>query len=114
MPTLVERNMLDMYAKRGIEGDKKIAISDAVSSKNRVPNEIKALGHAMVKRYMEERIRRIEEHNAHLFEIVRQETVELREVTRGWGLVVCPECMKDVPWGSIMDHRTRSCSNCRV
>ena len=114
MPTLVERNLLDMYAARGIEGDKKIAVSDAVNSENRVPDEIRALGLAMVKRYMDERIKRIEEHNACVLDTVRQETMDLREVTRGWGLVVCPECLEDVPWGSIMDHRTKSCSKCRV
>ena len=58
-----------------------------MNSENRVPDEIKALGLAMVKRYMDERIRRIEEHNACVLDTVRQETMDLREVTRGWGLV---------------------------
>ena len=45
-----------MYAGRGIEGDKKIAVSNTVNSENRIPDEIKALGHAIVKRYIDERI----------------------------------------------------------
>ena len=76
--------------------------------------EIKNLAHAMVKLYIDARIKKIEEHNAHVLECVQQDTMDLREATRGWGLVVCPECMEDVPWGSIMLHRTGLCKNCRV
>ena len=63
--------------------------------------EIKNLAHAMVKLYIDARIKKIEEHNAHVLECVQQDTMDLREATRGWGLVVCPECMEDVPWGSL-------------
>ena len=100
-----------MYAGRGIEGDKKIAVSDAVNSENRIPDEIKALGHAMVKMYIDKRIKKIEEHNTCILDTFNQETIELREGTRGWGFVVCPECLEAVPWGSIMLQRTRSCPN---
>lgn len=114
LPTVVERTLIDNYAGLGISGDRKIAISDAVNADNRVPDEIKNLGHAMVKMYIDARIKKIEEHNAHVLECVQQDTMDLREATRGWGLVVCPECMEDVPWGSIMLHRTGLCKNCRV
>ena len=57
---MVERTLIDNYAGLGISGDRKIAISDAVNADNRVPDEIKNLGHATVKLYIDARIKKIE------------------------------------------------------
>ena len=100
LPTLVERSLLEMYAGQGIGGDRKIAVSEAVNAANRVPEDIKKLGYHMIKLYIDARVKKIEEHNANVLEEVRKDTVELREATRGWGHVICPECMDDVPWGN--------------
>ena len=114
LPTVVERNLIEMYAGQGIGGDRKIQVSEAVNATNRVPEEIKKLGYNMIKMYIDPRVKKIEEHNANVLNTVRQDSMELREATKGWGLVVCPEFMDDVPWGSIMLHRTGLCRKSRV
>jgi hypothetical protein len=109
-----ETDLVERFSGQGIGGTRKIPVSDAVSKENRVPDEIKSLGHRVVKLYLDARIRKIEEHNAVILESLIQETYDLRNATRGMGVVSCPECEEDVPWGSLMDHRTRLCRNCRV
>ena len=52
LPTLVERNLLEMYAGLGIGGDRKIAVSEAANAANRIPEEIKKLGYHMIKMYI--------------------------------------------------------------
>jgi hypothetical protein len=110
----METDLVERFSGQGIGGIRKIPVSDAVNKDNRVPEEIKSLGHRVVKLYLDARIRKIEEHNAAILETVIQETYDLRNATRGMGVVSCPECEEDVPWGSLMDHRTRLCRNCRV
>ena len=102
------------FSSCGIGGARKIPISDAVSKENRVPDEIQNLGHEMIKKYIDARIKKIEEHNQRLFEAIQKETFSLREATRGSRVVVCPECNEEVPWGALMHHRTRTCKHCRV
>ena len=93
----------------GISGDRKIPVSDAVSQQHRVPDEIKT------SVYIDERIKLIETHNQKIMEIVRLETIQLREATRGrGGVVMCPDCQEEVAWGHLLTHRTRTCTNCRV
>ena len=101
-PNLVEHNLIEKYAGQGIDGDRKIAVSEAVSSTNRLPEEIRNLGHNMMKMYINARIKKIEEHNERILEAIRKDSMELKEATRGWGTVVCPECLDDIPWGSIL------------
>ena len=109
-----ETDLVERFSGQGIGGTRKIPVSDAVSKENRVPDEIKSLGHRVVKLYLDARIRKIEEHNAVILESLIQETYDLRNATRGMGVVSCPECEEDVPWGSLMDHRTTLCRNYRV
>ena len=42
----------------------------------------------MIKKYIDARIKKIEEHNQRLLEAIQQETYGLREATRGSGFVV--------------------------
>ena len=76
---------------------------------NRVPDDIKTLGHEMIKVYIDARIKKIEGLNEKLFEAIKQETYDLREATRGSGVVVCHKCADEVHWGALMYHRTRTC-----
>ena len=71
-------------------------------------------GSKKIKLYIDARIKIIEEHNAAILEAVLQETIEMRNATRGMGVVTCPECAEEVYWGALIDHRTRLCRNCRV
>ena len=103
-----------MYSGRGIEGNRKIPVSHAANTANRVPDEIKSFGHRVIKLYLDARIKKIEEHNAKVFRLVRKETIAMREETRGMGVVVCPECSEEVHLVSLLEHRTRLCINCRV
>ena len=99
----------------GISEDRKIPVSDAVSQQHRVPDEIKTLGYTSIKLYIDKRIKLIETHNQKIMEIVRSETIQLREATRGrGGVVMCPDCQEEVAWGHILTHRTRKFTNCRV
>ena len=110
----MEVDLVKRYAGVGVAGCKKIPVSDAVTTEHRVPDEIKSLGHRVVKLYIDARIKIIEEHNAAILEAVLQETIEMRNATRGMGVVTCPECAEEVYWGALIDHRTRLCRNCRV
>ena len=113
-PTTAERSIVEQYAGLGISGERKIPVSQAVSQEYRLPEEIRALGHMVIRLYVDERIKKIEEHNKKVLDQVREDTLLLREATRGQGVVICPECMEDVAWGHIMGHRTRTCPNSRV
>ena len=97
-----ETDLVERFSGQGIGGTRKI------------PYEMKSLGHRVVKLYLDARIRKIEEHNAVILESLIQETYDLRNATCGMGVVSCPECEEDVPWGSLMDHRTCLCRNSRV
>ena len=72
------------------------------------------LGYSVITLYVDERIKKIEAHNSKVLEDVRKQTITLREVTRGQGVVNCPDCHEDVAWGHLLIHRTRTCTNCRV
>ena len=48
-----------MYSGRGIEGKRKIPVSHAVNTDNRVPDEIKSFGHRVIKLYLDTRIKRL-------------------------------------------------------
>ena len=77
--------MIERFSGQGIGGTRKIPVSDAVTKDNRVPEDIKSLGHRVVKLYLDDRIRKIEEHNAAILETVIQETYNLRNAMRvGW------------------------------
>ena len=105
---------MEKYLEVGIGGDRKIPVTDAVSAENRIPEEVKALGYLMIKFYIDERIKVIEAHNKLVLERVREDTMDLKEATIGRSVIICPECMEDVPWGAIMLHRTKLCIDCRV
>ena len=64
--------MIERFSGQEIGGTRKIPVSDAVTKDNRVPEEIKSLGHRVVKLYLDDRIRKIEEHNAAILETVIQ------------------------------------------
>ena len=49
LPTLVERRIVEKYLEVGIGVDWKIPVTDAVSAENRIPEEVKGLGHLMVQ-----------------------------------------------------------------
>ena len=85
-----------------------ISVSDA-RQEHTVPDEVKSLGHLVVKVYIEERIKKIEEHNENVLVTVCQDTLKLREATRGAEIVICPGCGEEVAWGRIMTHRIRCC-----
>ena len=64
-----------------------------------MPEEIRILGYDVITLYVDERIKKIEAHNLEIQEKVREETLTLREASRGQGVVRCPDCDEDVPWG---------------
>ena len=105
---------MEKYSGVGVSGDRKIPVSEAVSREYRVPEEIRILGYDVITLYVDERIKKIEAHNIEIQEKVREETLTLREATRGQGVVRCPDCDEDVPWGHVMSHRIRTCANLRV
>ena len=107
-------DIVDKYSGVCVSGDRKIPVSEAVSNVYRVPEEVRILGHAVITLYVDERIKKIEAHNLEIKERVREETLTLREATRGHGVVRCPDCDEDVPWGNLMNHRMRTCANIRV
>ena len=49
----VESQIVKMYSGRGIEGNRKIPVSHAVNTDNRVPDEIKSFGHRVIKLYLD-------------------------------------------------------------
>ena len=102
--------MVERYSGLGISGDRRIPVSEAVSHEYRVPEEVRVLGYEVITLYVDERIKKIEAHNLKVAEMVRQETITLREATRGQGIVRCPDCEEDIPWGHLLTHRTRTCS----
>jgi len=112
LPTAAE--IVEKYSGIGICGDRKIPVSEAVSNEYRVPEEVRVMGYEVITLYVDERIRKIEAHNLNVYEMVRNETITLREATRGQGIVRCPDCQEDVAWGHLMAHRTRTCSHLRV
>ena len=71
----------------GITGDRKIPVSEAVSRECRVPEEARELGYSVITLYVDERIKKIEAHNSKVLEDVRKQTITLRGVTRGQGVV---------------------------
>ena len=113
-PTTAEIELVERYSGLGITGDRKIPVSEAVSRECRVPEEARELGYSVITLYVDERIKKIEAHNSKVLEDVRKQTITLREVTRGQGVVNCPDCHEDVAWGHLLIHRTRTCTNCRV
>ena len=113
-PTTAEIALVEKYSGLGITGDKKIPVSEAVSREFRVPEEVLELGYSVITLYVDERVKKIEAHNSRVSENVRKETFTLREATRGQGVVNCPDCHEDVAWGDLLNHRTRTCPNCRI
>ena len=105
--TEAELDLVARFSLEGIGGSRKILVSNAVSREYPVPQEIKNGGSALIKIYIDERIRKIEEHNSRILECVRDQTEVLREATRGDGVVQCPDCGNDVPWGNVLYHRNR-------
>ena len=58
----------------GVEGSRKIPVSDAVSRDHPVPQVIKNGGSVLMKMYIDDRIKNIEEHNQRVMETLRIET----------------------------------------
>ena len=56
----------------------------------------------------------VKSHNEAIKRGVIADTEELRDKTRGKGVVSCPECQEDVAWGNILSHRLETCVNTRV
>ena len=113
-PIEADHVLLARLSIEGIGGSNKIPVSQAVSREYPIPQEIKNGGSALIKLYVEERMKRIEEHNSRIQECVVNETQYLREATRGDGVVQCPDCGAEVPWGSVLYHRTRMCPKSRI
>ena len=53
-------------------------------------------------------------HNDSIRQEVVETTEELRDNTRGDGVVTCPDCGDQVPWGSVLSHRIKTCHLRRV
>ena len=108
-PASAELDLVARFIIIGVEGPRKIPVSDAVSRDHPVPQVIKNGGSVLMKMYIDDRIKNIEEHNQRVMETLRMETENLRETSRGNGVVQCPDCEVEVPWGSALYHKTRVC-----
>ena len=109
-----EKREILKAAAIGIEGTSAISIHIMVSRKFRIPGFIKEIGTHAITYYFDERRRMITSHNENIRRAVEQHTAALREQFRGCGVVECPDCREQVPWGSILAHRLESCKKKRV